>query len=369
MSAAGLSSADLEIVAQINEHMARRAPSGDPSAPQAGLNAQPDPDDSQLDPGVAGPPEGALPDPAAASSADGEGDPEGSPDDEKAAAPEDVISTIEALAETLGAEPDVVLESIQVENAVGIPVSLGEALEGWRQSEQTFEARRAELETNYENRTRETVTRADAAARNLAAIANVLIDEMAAEFKGVDLEQLKLTNPEEFVRLSEMRMRRKELLSRAVQGVQQFKAMTDDLDGERLQKSRREEAVKLAKARPDWLKNPELMRKIVDENHWVMRQFGYSEQEIDGVLDHRHILVLNAAAQHLKTLAAAKGKAVPKTGRRQLLRPTAFQGGARSATPPPEVQGHQDRLAAFQKRRDVDSAAAVIQGIMTAHKR
>lgn len=352
MPAGDLSNADLPIVAQMQAHLDRRsATPADPApapapAPRAPLSVVPDPEEEQLtDPEAAADPAGTA-DPA---------DPAADPEP----APEDVIRDLGSLAETLGVEQDVVLESIMVPNAMGLDVPLGEAITAWRTTEENFETRRQELETTYQTRLQETQAQTEQEVSRLAGLAKVLIEELSADFQGVDWEVIRRTDPENYVRLSEMRMRRRARIEEVFKAVEQSGASRSQRSAEQMQAAQREEAVKLIRKRPDWVKTPGVMKTIVSENQDVMRHLGFSEQEIASVTDHRMIIGLHYAAQHLKTLQGTQRKAIPKS--RQLLRPAVLRQGSRQPAEGPDAQARQDRLQQFSQARDVKSAASLIE--------
>jgi hypothetical protein len=283
---------------------------------------------------------------------------------EQEPAPEDTIRDLTSLAETLGAEPDAVLEAIMVPNALGLEVPLGEALATWRQNEETFEARRQELETTYQTRLQTAQTKAETEVSRLAGLAKVLIQELASDFQGVDMEALRHTDAGRYVQLSEAKMRRRQLVQEVFQTIEASGVNRGERATEAQRATQREEAVKLIRKKPEWVKKPEIMTTIVRENQELMRHLGFSETEINGVTDHRFIIGLHYAAQHLKTLQGVKGKTVTDVKKRHLLRPSVLRQGSRQPANAPSVEARQERMQKFSQARDVKSAAALIETML-----
>lgn len=354
MSAGDLSNVDLPIVAQMQAHLDRRAADGTSApiqapAPRAPLSLVPNPEDETSANEPPAPTETPAPDPNA------------DPNVETEPAAEDVIRDLPSLAETLGVEPEAVLESIMVPNALGLEVPLGEAIAAWRNGEETFDARRQELETAYQTRVQQVQTQTEQEVARLSGLAKLLIEELAADHQGIDWDILKRTDPENYVRLSEMRMRRRGRIEEVFRAVEDAGGTRSQRSAEQLQAAQREEAVKLIRKQPGWAQKPETMRTIVAENQNVMRHLGFSEQEIAAVTDHRMIIGLHYAAQHLKTINGVQTKAVDAAKKRQLLRPAALRQGSRQPANGADTQARQDRLQQFSQSRDVKSAASVIE--------
>jgi hypothetical protein len=280
------------------------------------------------------------------------------------APPEDTIRDLTSLAETLGAEPDLVLESIMVPNAIGIDVPLGEALQTWRRNEETFDARRQELESTYQGRIANATQQTEKAVATLTGLAKVLIEELSSDFQNVDFDALRHTNPDEYLRLSEAKIRRRQRMEEVFKAVEGTGVLRQQMSAEKLAAQQRDEAMKLIRKRPDWVKKPEIMQTIVKENQDVMRHLGFSEAEINSVTDHRFIIGLHYAAQHLKTLQGVQGKRVEDAKRRQLLRPQALRSGPRQTPQAPNTELRQTRMQQFSQARDVRSAAALIETML-----
>lgn len=74
------------------------------------------------------------------------------------------------------------------------------------------------------------------------------------------------------------------------------------------------------------LKDPVKAKEVLEDFVNVGKEYGFSAQEIDGVVDHRAMLVLHDAIQYRKLMAKEKeAKATPKVAAqqlKQLMRPT-----------------------------------------------
>ena len=285
-------------------------------------------------------------------------------DEEPAGSESGPIDSIESLAKEFGAEPDEVLEGIQVDNGFGQTVSLGDALQDWRDTNAQFVARREQLEEEHQTLLRETSEKAEAATTQMVALAKGLTDEMRSEFESVDWDELKRTDPVAWADLREKRARRMALIGQAVAAIDGRSDANAEESTKQLRDIQKKEAAILARKMPAWAKDPALLRTVIDENTSVMRALGYSDADISNVADHRHVIVLHWAAQHLKALKGAKSKSArEKIEKRALRRPTRRQG-ARGEPREQKVVAQSGLRKRLAKNRDVKSASALIESML-----
>lgn len=141
-------------------------------------------------------------------------------------------------------------------------------------------------------------------------------------------------------------------------------AETERLKGERAEIEARErdalvkaETAKLLKAMPEW-ENPEVAKAETAKLREYGQAAGYTEEELDEVVDHRALKVLRDAMRY-RELVAKSGKVKATVEQKRVAKP-----GAASA-PPSKAQ---DLTRAKQRLRQsgrVDDAASAIERMMS----
>lgn len=119
-----------------------------------------------------------------------------------------------------------------------------------------------------------------------------------------------------------------------------------------------EEWPKLMEAVPAW-QNEAVFRKAMERTKAFAVKSGYTEAEFDGIVDHRHLVMLHMAELGTRLVEKAKAKIVE----RPATDVPVLAPGAR--TPPVDVKAkiHGERVAKFAESRSEDDAVAVLRGL------
>ncbi len=276
------------------------------------------------------------------------------------------ITTLAGLAQEFEVDEEVLLSEITVGNGLGYELPLGEALTSWREQSTNLLKRQEAQESEFQTKMVEINSHADEELKQLGALASVLVAEMDSDLKVAgNLEDFKAADPTGYVDFIEKRHRRQKLIADAVQ---RFDLSSTDrqnqADGD-IDRVKQREATQLAQKMPHWRK-PEVAKQVVEENTALMTRLGYSAEEQAAVIDHRHILILHYAAQHLKTLEQAQGKTLENLRKKQGLRRPGMvrRATARVDQGEPEVIQRRERLGHLRKNATTESAAALIATYM-----
>jgi hypothetical protein len=291
---------------------------------------------------------------------------EGGEEGEEAAEPEaeePTIETIAALAEEFNATEEDVLQSLTVDNGLGQTVTLGDALEGWRQTAGHIHEIQGKLETEHRELINETNAKIDTELSQLGGLTAALIDELKAEFESVDLPALKLSDPARYADLIEKRQRRTELISRAADRFQVNAGEREQqAQGDRDALATREMNTLFEKM-PEWKRDSKKSVEAIQENMQLMRAMNFSDEEINSVVDHRQVIILHWAAQYRKMLAKAKGKTLEELRKKKGLRRPGLVDRATARvdmTTPQDAQAKK-RKASFRKSQSMEDAAGVLE--------
>lgn len=195
----------------------------------------------------------------------------------------------------------------------------------------------------------------DQYAQQLAVLAEVLEQATPAE---PDWEKLRQENPTEYAVqwVEHQQYRQQQALVRA----QQERVYAEQLRDAEAQREAllAEESAKLAKALPEWgdaAKSVEIRQQLAD----YARHLGYTEDDLNSVVDHRIIILLDKARRYdaLQSRAVqVQGKARPNPATRQTLTP----GGTSPAPKAPETAENKarDRRLEQKMRRLADTGSA-----------
>lgn len=197
---------------------------------------------------------------------------------------------------------------------------------------------------------------------NLQANKLKQLDEVLAqvENKGIDWDTLRVTDPQRYLiekdKLQETNNKRR-LIAEANREVQQ---QQQELQMRRQAEYAAEQAEILMQKIPE-LKNPEKAKKMSENWDKVAKDYGFSPQEVAGIVDHRHLLVLTDAMKY-RALVAAKAARQGKNGNGQrqapkpLLRPGSQNFGARMNS----VKAEKAALARATQTGNIDDVAATL---------
>jgi len=292
----------------------------------------------------------------------GEGGEDADPSASPIAEPGDITS-IAALAAEFETDEEGFLSSINVDNGMGYQISLGAALNDWRETSTNLLARQEQHEAEFQSKLGEINGRADEELKKMGTLASVLATELNSDFNGVDIEDLKIREPAVYADMIEKRHRRQELIK---QTLEQFDLNSGDRGNQStadLDRIKQREATQLAQKMPHWAKDREVAKQVVNENTALMRGLGFTDEDIAGVIDHRQILVLHWAAQYRKSISKTKGKTLEKLREKKGLRRPGMvnRATARIDQGDPKTTERKARTGALRKSANTGDAARLIE--------
>lgn len=175
------------------------------------------------------------------------------------------------------------------------------------------------------------------------------------DFQAVDWQTLRATDPAEYsAKLADFQMRQARVNELAQQIAQQRNEASQQ-DQQNLGARVAEERNRMLEARPQW-RDEGTFAKDREQMVKYAKTVGYTDAELNQVLDHRALLVLDAAARYA-ALQASK----PEALKRVRQAPKAAAPGARVNANPKDAQRQQVIERFNRNPRDVDSQAAVFE--------
>jgi hypothetical protein len=205
--------------------------------------------------------------------------------------------------------------------------------------------------------TTELMKQLNATHERLTALDSILAQ---AEQPEVDLEQLRRLDPSRYLlekdKIQETQNRRRQVQQAAYETQQQQRALM----AKRQEEFAAEQADILMKKMPE-LKNAESARKLSENWNKTGRAYGFNDEEIASIVDHRHLLVLTDAMKYralVEAKNARQGKAAgaPRQQPKPLLRPGSQNFGAKMNA----VKAEKAALARAAQSGSIDDVAATL---------
>jgi hypothetical protein len=267
---------------------------------------------------------------------------------------DDEIKTTADLAKMFEIEETALLDNLQVDTGDGNQVALSKILSTYKNAPEAAQ-RMDQLtvrEQQFEAESTQLRTKADEQLREMAAHTQILLDMTQDEFKDVEWKRLEVEDPAHYLILKERQRER----GGAIQGaIERMKAIEQDRTGDMqtaAAKNRSAEIATLHTKMPEWT-DPVVAKAAMEDTHEALVHYGFSQDEINLLSDHRYLLVAHDAAQFRKLKKQAPQKLetlrnLPKTT--SVIRSTArrdTQAVARKS-----AQKNMDRLRKSGDERD-----------------
>lgn len=236
---------------------------------------------------------------------DGDDTPEvaasGEEDGEVAENPDDTpegINTLEDLAKEFDIPTEEFLGHIEVEGPNG-KVTLGAALDAFRVAPEAAsrwdEIKQAEERLINLDQTMQ--AKNNEHARDLIAHTQVLMDELNADFGKVDWDMLERDDASAYVILKHKEASKQQKVNGAIASLKKLEADRNSNTEVVTAETRQREQSALYRKMPDW-KDPKNSRRAMDEVQNFLVSSGFSQDEINGLVDHRFLLVAYQASKY-----------------------------------------------------------------------
>ena len=275
------------------------------------------------------------------------------------------ISTLAELAEDFEVEEAELLGSIMVDTGAGAQIPLGQVIDGYKRANVQMAAFRQDLEAGFQKAVSTKTEQLDNELKSLAATAKLMAEEAKADYESIDWEALKSADPDRYLQLRERRMRRDQVLRGAVEALDRNAAQRQQEAAADLKRAEIREADLLGQKRPDLVGDRAASEVFAKENLKALAHFGFEEpgKRLGAVIDHRELLILNAAAKYVSLLEKAKGKTLTKLRKNKGLRRPGMvnRRTARVERGDPKLEARKSHAKRLKKSGSVEDAAATIE--------
>jgi hypothetical protein len=183
------------------------------------------------------------------------------------------------------------------------------------------------------------------------ALGNLARQQLLAEFQNIDWNKLRMDDPVKWSVMNTDFNQRAAHIDQHLQQAQLQEQQRQAMLQQEMAKKLPQERESMLNARPEW-RDEQQFQAARGEMSSYARKLGFTDAEIQGVFDHRFMLVLHDAARYAQLQAQA-----PQAVKRVRTAPQVAQPGARQ-TRDPAVVARQQAKEQFQKnRRDPEAQA------------
>lgn len=288
------------------------------------------------------------------------------PAEEQEGEPEEVaIDSLEAIASYFQVEPTEVLSNIEVEAPDGTKVPIGVALEQWRDAEALVSHRRSELEAEHAKRMQDADLAEQRQLAQLHAATKGMVATLNEEYSDEKIARIRREDPERYVEMIDRKRALLGQIERAVEFFEDHSRRAQAQSEQDIQKLLASENEKLIKARPEWADRKVRSQALV-AGQKLLRDMGWSQQEIDSVMDHRVLLLVDLAVKGKRATQVPAQKSVEELRKRGLKRPTVGLNGQprRDTEGPNQMKARAQARAVLKKSGDVRDAARLIEDLL-----
>lgn len=130
--------------------------------------------------------------------------------------------------------------------------------------------------------------------QQLGFLVDQMVNNLTTDEQNTNWEELRQLDPAEYTAKREYMAQRKEQLNQAFNLYQQHQAQQQQFQQQSLQSKVSDEAVKMIGSIPQW-SDPQVREREAGELRNYLMGHGFSEEEIGGIVDHRHVVQLRKA--------------------------------------------------------------------------
>ena len=277
---------------------------------------------------------------------------------------EEVIDSVLALAEHFGVEESEVLENLEVENPFGQKVSIGEALNNWRETEGFLKQRQDQLEQSFNEKMDEANVSVDKHLTQLQVLATSLADHIKSEYSEEVLRDARFQDPDKYVELVDKRNNLMKLIEQSADAYELHATAKQKQSDQDIQNLIQKEHQVLLEKKPEWMDNGKRSSDLANGQRLLL-SIGFTQEDIDSVVDHRVLLLTDLAVKGSSISKSVSEKSVDELRKRGLKKPSI--GLRTKSRKDPENQTNKAKAKArakFAKSGSVSDAARLIEDLI-----
>lgn len=276
----------------------------------------------------------------------------------------DGISTLGAIADYFEVEESEVLENLTVADPYGGQVSIGEALESWRNSEGLLDQRRSQLESEFQTRSEELNSETDKNITQLQALASGLIEIMKSEYNDDVLGRARLEDPDKYTELFERRAQMMNLIENSAHAYEMNAKFREGQSQKDISELLQKENATLLEKKPEW-KDSKVRQNDLLAGQRLLMSLGFTQEDLDSVVDHRILILTDLAVKGARLAKDASSKNVEELRKKGLKKPSlGLRTKARKDPENPNTKAKAQARAKLRKTGDVKDAARLAETLI-----
>lgn len=291
----------------------------------------------------------------------------GDTDDKDKKKPEEgdpLINSLEGIAEYFEVKPEEVLDNLLVKRDDGSEIPVGEALTSWRESEGLLREQRGQLESEYVKLSEANTLETQKQLAKLHAITKGMVQELQSEYSDEKLQAARLEDPDQYVKLFERRNELGRLITESANAFDSYGKQTEAENASRMQNTMAEENSKLLEAKPEW-KVQAVRDEAMVAGQRLLMDIGFTAKEIDSVLDHKILLLVDMAVRGNRISKEAGEKNVDDLRKRGLKRPSiGLRPKSRKDAEDPATGERDKAREQLHRTGDENLAARLIEDLL-----
>ncbi len=276
------------------------------------------------------------------------------------------IDSLEAIAEHFQVEPDEVLDNVLVDGQNGERVSIREALDGWRRSEHVILEREEQLTEEFRQHREQFDTQANQTVGQLAAMLKAANETLNSIYSKEKVEELRSVDPDAYLAAMESRHKILQIMQGGLDAMKLEADRRQESSGLDMNEVVRQEQRRLFAAKPEWRDEKARMEaQAKHERYLKSLPVPFSDQEINGIMDHRMLLVIDDAVAGAALREGTQSKKVDALKKKGLKRPTGtLRPQVRRDPESPRNRARDQARSRLRKTGDARAAAALIEDLL-----
>lgn len=233
-----------------------------------------------------------------------------------------IVDSLDSLAEHFDVPPEHVLDNLMVDDIDGEPISIGSALESWREGESNLEERGQELEKGFVDRRDAQEAEINLQAKQLMSLASGMHQILLADYNDDAMAKIQQEDPLRFSELIQRKVRMQEMIRGAIRagdeiGVQRETTSVEDAD-----RLAQKELKKLIRAKPEWRDSKVRDKGMKRAQRYLTKIAKFSTEEIENIVDHRILVMVDDAVLGRQIRSGKTKKNTEEIKQRGLKRPS-----------------------------------------------
>lgn len=282
-------------------------------------------------------------------------------DEEKEPEEEDLISTLDQLAEQLDVKPEEFMANIEVEAPDGEKVSLGEALESWSIAENTLRERGQALDNQFDTLKAKHNSQVNEKLASLEKLTGLLVSELNQQYTTERLQELKLEDPDAYLAAVDRKRKVQQLADGTIAALEQEATFQTNQSDEDMTKVLARENTQLLKKKPEW-QDKKIRGQAMMAGEKLLRSIGFSTNEIDGVTDHKLLVLVDYAVKGARLEKGTDSKKIEALRKRGLKRPSmGLRSRERRDAENPKHKDRQETRSRLKRYGDPVDAAKLFE--------